>query len=128
MPHEKSSSELLAQGDIYFQDREFQRAITAYLEAFESSNDLNDVTPLDKAAACYLRTRDYNSALALTKKMSKVNAGDVRTYLRMGQALQLLQKSALATKIFAKGLQRCRPTADGYDACLSSRIDPALLT
>ncbi|KAK8173328.1 hypothetical protein IWX90DRAFT_138565 [Phyllosticta citrichinensis] len=115
MPHEKSSSELLARGDIYYQDREFQRAITAYLEAFESSNDLNDVTPLDKAAACYLRTKDYNSALALTKKMSKVNAGDIRVYLRMGQALQLLQKSALATKIFAKGLQRCRPTAEGYD-------------
>ncbi|KAK7623649.1 hypothetical protein IWX49DRAFT_54481 [Phyllosticta citricarpa] len=115
MPHEKSSSELLAEGDVYYHDRQFQRAIATYLDAFKSSNDSNDVTPLDKAAACYLRTKDYNSALALTKTMSKVNAGDVRVYLRMGQTLQVLQKSALATKIFAKGLQRCRSTAEGYN-------------
>ncbi|KAL1387234.1 hypothetical protein HDK64DRAFT_300488 [Phyllosticta capitalensis] len=115
MPHEKTSDELLAEGDAYYQDRQYQRAKTAYLAAFESSHDSNDVTPLDKAASCYLRLKDYNSALALAKKMSKLNAGDVRVYLRMGQTLQLLQKSALATKIYAKGLQRCRVTAEGYD-------------
>lgn len=98
------------------------------MQAFESSHDSNDVTPLDKAASCYLRLKDYNSALALAKKMSKLNAGDVRVYLRMGQTLQLLQKSALATKIYAKGLQRCRVTAEGYDVCSCPVICQRLLT
>ncbi|OJD35703.1 f-box domain protein [Diplodia corticola] len=110
MPHTQSAAELLELGKAFYGQRNYERALKAFIHAFGASAS-SDIRFLDMAVACHIKLGDLISALALGRKMTKHAAQDARGYLRMGQVLHLQEKPEMAIEVYKLGLRRC-PSED----------------
>ncbi|KAL1647732.1 hypothetical protein SLS58_002533 [Diplodia intermedia] len=106
MPHTRSAAELLELGKAFYGQRNYERALKAFTDAFSASTS-GDIRFLDMAVACHIKLADMNSALSLSRKMTKHATEDARGYLRMGQVLQLQEKTEMAVEVYKLGLRRC---------------------
>lgn len=137
MPHTQSAAELLELGKAFYRERNYERALKAFMEvsgrldsaryladqqnqAFGASKS-DDVKFLDMAVACQIKLADLNSALSVGRKMTKHAAKDARGYLRMGQVLQLQEKPEMALEVYKLGLRRCATEdPDKIRVCIAS--------
>ncbi|KAK0653913.1 F-box/TPR repeat protein pof3 [Lasiodiplodia hormozganensis] len=110
MPHPQSAAELLELGKAFYAQRNYERALKAFTDAFAASAS-SDIKFLDMAVACHIKLDDLNSALSLSRKITKHAPKDCRGYLRMGQVLQLQEKPEMALEVYKLGLRRC-PSED----------------
>ncbi|KAJ9668473.1 hypothetical protein H2201_001521 [Coniosporium apollinis] len=122
-------SELQELGKRYYGFKEYQKALDAFTEGIEAS-DNPEVGLMDNRAATFEKLENLEAALLDGKRMIQLGKKDVRGYLRSGKVLQKMQKPDVALRIYEYGLRNV-PASDkdykllqGMHNKLSRKISP----
>ncbi|KAF2139935.1 uncharacterized protein K452DRAFT_200040, partial [Aplosporella prunicola CBS 121167] len=100
-----SIAELEELGRQYCKQKNYQKALGAFSEAFDATAP-PDITYLDLRAAVYERLENFQAALKDGKQMIRFARQDARGYLRTARVLQKMEgKAQTALDIYNLGLR-----------------------
>ncbi|KAF4633666.1 hypothetical protein G7Y89_g4458 [Cudoniella acicularis] len=110
----------LERGRRRYQEKDFTKAISFFTEAVNMSTGHLLLTALDHRAAAYEKLKQYQPALKDAKRMLELKPECSKGYLRCGKILQFKGESALAMKIYERGLRKVKIGTDNDRTLLQS--------